>query len=173
MKEPINNSYYRSEAASFYHWKLRSKELNLKDVPEWLLEERFQGPRLFKCALDPTKGVSGDQYEENIAILEREIEKAKKGANTELLRELQEIYEAHAYWQALQQQASDTTPENQEQTSAPAPIVEQQEPEPTPPQEPQPLKKKKWGALEWVFAANIIALCASLFYLFFSLVLAP
>lgn len=104
MNEPINNSYYRDKTYDLYFGKLCAQTVGLKDVPDWLLEDPTHGPSLYRVALNPERGLSGELYEENFKILKQGLEKAKQSDNNRQLEQLQDIYEAHAYWQETHKQ---------------------------------------------------------------------
>ena len=118
MTEPKSNKYYREQMYSFYYRRLDDEEVGLKDVPEWLLEDTTYGAILYEIAFDPRRKMKENQYKENIVILERGIEKARENGDTYLLANLQEIYEAHRYWQGL-------LPPQEQQTEPQGPELEE------------------------------------------------
>lgn len=132
MNEPINNSYYRAKAYELYFTKLSNQTVGLKDVPDWLLEDPTYGSILYQVALNPERVLSGELYEENFKILKQGLEKAKQSGNSRQLEQLQEIYDAHVYWQEIQLQ-----------------------------QPSNPVKKQRWDRHDWSFAVSIFFLLIS------------
>lgn len=141
MNEPITNSYYRVKTYNLYFDKLCSQRAGLRDIPDWLLEDPCHGPSLYRVALNPERGLSGELYEENFTILKQGLEKAKQSGNSRQLEQLQEIYDAHIYWKEIQDKLkADLDYEKHLQHPS------------------KPVKKQRWDRHDGSFAVSIFIL---------------
>ena len=109
MEEPIQNYYYQEKMCRLYQRKLDASEITLKDVPEWLLGDKWHGRLLYETALDPYRRGFKDHYSANMEALENGIKRAQQNGNVELLSVLQEIQEAHIYLEELKKEPAPVT----------------------------------------------------------------